>query len=156
MPAAAKNFQDVLVVVSPEDYVTVLAQLDRPTGPSRDFRFALARKAFAHTGAYDTAIASELATVRADETGFRRAIGSQGRVVLDAADLTPQSLNLTLRKIRDLRYGENPHQKAAWYADDPPSALGAAQVLQGKELSYTNLLDLDAAARIVLEFEEPV
>jgi len=57
--------------------------------------------------------------------------------------------------VRDLRYGENPHQPAAWYAEEPPTALGAAAFLQGKELSYTNLLDLDAAARIVLEFTEP-
>ena len=57
--------------------------------------------------------------------------------------------------MRDLRYGENPHQTAAWYAEEPPTGLGAATVLQGKELSYTNLLDLDAAARIVLEFSEP-
>jgi phosphoribosylaminoimidazolecarboxamide formyltransferase/IMP cyclohydrolase len=151
--AAAKNFQDVLVVVSPEDYPAVLEQLDRPTGPSRDFRFELARKAFAHTGAYDTAIASELATVVTDDRGFRRQFRSGGPVLLDPPN--PQTLTLALRKIRDLRYGENPHQKAAWYAEDPPSALGAAQVLQGKELSYTNLLDLDAAARIVLEFDEP-
>ena len=143
--AAAKNFQDVLVVVSPDDYGAVLEQIDRPTGPSPEFRFDLARKAFAHTGAYDVAIASELAAVRADENGFRR----------DAPDVTPLTLNLALRKVRDLRYGENPHQKAAWYGEDPPSALGAAEVLQGKELSYTNLLDLDAAARIVLEFDEP-
>jgi phosphoribosylaminoimidazolecarboxamide formyltransferase/IMP cyclohydrolase len=143
--AAAKNFQDVLVVVSPDDYRTVLEQVDRPTGPSPDFRFELARKAFAHTGAYDTAIASELATVTADENGFRRT----------STDVSQQIVSLALRKIRDLRYGENPHQQAAWYAEDPPSALGAAQVLQGKELSYTNLLDLDAAARIVLEFDEP-
>jgi phosphoribosylaminoimidazolecarboxamide formyltransferase/IMP cyclohydrolase len=60
-----------------------------------------------------------------------------------------------LRKIRDLRYGENPAQSAAWYAEEPPAGFGAAQVLQGKELSYTNLLDLDAATRIVLEFSEP-
>jgi phosphoribosylaminoimidazolecarboxamide formyltransferase/IMP cyclohydrolase len=143
--AAAKNFQDVLVVVSPADYGAALEQLDRPTGPSRDFRFELARKAFAHTGAYDTAIASELATVTVDEKGFRRT----------ATHLSPQTVNLALQKIRDLRYGENPHQKAVWYGEDPPSALGAAEVLQGKELSYTNLLDLDAAARIVLEFDEP-
>jgi phosphoribosylaminoimidazolecarboxamide formyltransferase / IMP cyclohydrolase len=151
--AAAKNFQDVLVVVSPNDYGAVLEQIDRPTGPTADFRFELARKAFAHTGAYDTSIASELATVTARENGFRRARG--GRVLSDPPDPTPQTLNLSLRKLRDLRYGENPHQKAAWYGEDPPSALGAAEVLQGKELSYTNLLDLDAAARIVLEFDEP-
>ena len=171
--AAAKNFQDVLVVVSADDYAAVLEQLDRPTGPSRDFRFELARKALAHTAAYDTAIAAELANVTADQDGFRRAIHGGERVVSasakatadrrsaeregwsDPPDLSPQTVNLALRKIRDLRYGENPHQKATWYAEDPPSALGAAQVLQGKELSYTNLLDLDAAARIVLEFDEP-
>jgi phosphoribosylaminoimidazolecarboxamide formyltransferase/IMP cyclohydrolase len=145
--AAAKNFQDVLVVVSPDDYGAVLEQIDRPAGPSADFRFGLAQKAFAHTGAYDTAIASELATVTADGKGFRR--------VAPASSSSPPTVSLALRKIRDLRYGENPHQKAAWYAEDPPSALGAAEVLQGKELSYTNLLDLDAAARIVLEFDEP-
>jgi phosphoribosylaminoimidazolecarboxamide formyltransferase/IMP cyclohydrolase len=145
--AAAKNFQDVLVVVSADDYGAVLEQLDRPHGPSRDFRFELARKAFAHTGSYDTAIATELATVTADEKGFQR-------IATDPSPQT-QTVNLALRKIRDLRYGENPHQKAAWYAEDPPSALGASQVIQGKELSYTNLLDLDAAARIVLEFDEP-
>jgi phosphoribosylaminoimidazolecarboxamide formyltransferase / IMP cyclohydrolase len=167
--AAAKNFQDVLVVVSPDDYGAVLEQLDRPGGPSREFRFELARKAFAHTGSYDTAIASTLAAVVADEDGFRREIGTGGRVLSTSAKATagaeregrsdppdpPQTVNLALHKIRDLRYGENPHQKAAWYAGEPPAALGNAQVLQGKELSYTNLLDLDAAARIVLEFEEP-
>jgi phosphoribosylaminoimidazolecarboxamide formyltransferase/IMP cyclohydrolase len=150
--AAAKNFQDVLVVVSPADYDAVLEQLDRATGPSRQFRFELARKAFAHTGSYDIAIASTLAEVAADESGFRR---GGGAVRVDPADPTPATINLMLRKVRDLRYGENPHQKAAWYAEEPPAALGDAQVLQGKELSYTNLLDLDAAARIVLEFDEP-
>ena len=142
--AAAKNFQDVLVVVSPEDYTAVLAELDRPTGVARAFRFELARKAFAHTGSYDTAIASTLGTVSADGDGFRR-----------QTDRGPDIMNLALRKVRDLRYGENPHQTAAWYAEDPGVALGVATVLQGKELSYTNLLDVDAAARIVLEFDEP-
>ena len=62
---------------------------------------------------------------------------------------------MALQKVQDLRYGENPHQASAWYAEEPRTALGDAAVLQGKELSYTNLLDLDAAARIVLEFDEP-
>ena len=143
--AAAKNFQDVLVVVSPVDYGAVLEQLDRAGGPARDFRFDLARKAFRHTGSYDTAIASTLATITADDAGFHR----------PAQDAAPAVLTLALRKLRDLRYGENPHQKAAWYAEEPATGLGDAHVLQGKELSYTNLLDLDAAARIVLEFGEP-
>jgi phosphoribosylaminoimidazolecarboxamide formyltransferase/IMP cyclohydrolase len=142
--AAAKNFQDVLVVVAPDDYDAVLDQLDRDGGPLLEFRFELARKAFAHTGSYDMAIASTLATVVADGSGFRR-----------HTDVSPQTIHLALRKIRDLRYGENPHQKAEWYAEPAGAALGNAQVLQGKELSYTNLLDLDAAARIVLEFHEP-
>ena len=146
--AAAKNFQDVLVVVSPSDYPAVLEQLDRPGGPSLAFRFDLARKAFAHTGGYDTAIASTLATVTATDDGFSRA-------ALPGTDEWPASLSINLRKVRNLRYGENPHQNAAWYSAEPASGLGAANVLQGKELSYTNLLDLDAAARIVLEFSEP-
>jgi phosphoribosylaminoimidazolecarboxamide formyltransferase/IMP cyclohydrolase len=143
--AAAKNFQDVLVVVSPADYSAVLVELDRPDGPSPQFRFELARKAFEHTGRYDTAIASTLATVTTGPGGFTRSASNGAPAVL-----TPR-----LTKIRDLRYGENPHQPAAWYAEDPPRGLGAATVLQGKELSYTNLLDLDAAARLVLEFDEP-
>ena len=147
--AAAKNFRDVLVVVSPDDYAGVLDALDRPGGPTSEFRFDLARKAFAHTGSYDTAIASTLATIVVEGDAFRRppSVGASGGA---AAALT-----LDLRKVRDLRYGENPHQTAAWYAERPAAGLGAAQVLQGKELSYTNLLDLDAAARIVLEFDAP-
>jgi phosphoribosylaminoimidazolecarboxamide formyltransferase/IMP cyclohydrolase len=143
--AAAKNFSDVLVIVSPSDYGRALEELDRAGGPRPEFRFELARKAFAHTAAYDSAIAATLAAVEANGHGFTR----------HAETVLPARLALGLTKIRDLRYGENPHQSAAWYAADPPSALGAAQVLQGKELSFTNLLDLNAAARIVLEFEEP-
>ena len=143
--AAAKNFQDVLVVVSPSDYAATLAQIDRPGGPTPAFRFELARKAFAHTASYDTAIAATLAEIAADDNGFARTPPTGA----------PASLNLLLRKVRDLRYGENPHQEAAWYAEEPGMGLGAADVLQGRELSYTNLLDLDAALRIVLEFSEP-
>jgi len=144
---AAKNFQDVLVVVSPTDYGAVLAELDRPQGPSPVFRFDLARKAFAHTAAYDAAIACALDEVSVTGGEFmRRAAGASG---------APPTLTLALQKISDLRYGENPHQTASWYAESPPVAFGDVRVLQGKELSYTNLLDLDAAARIVLEFSEP-
>ncbi len=143
--AAAKNFRDVVVVVAPADYPGVLQQLDRAGGPSTEFRFDLARKAFTHTARYDTAIASTLNTVTPGAGGFTR----------DPNAGMAATLLLPLRKVRDLRYGENPHQAAAWYAEESPVGLGAAEVLQGKELSYTNLLDLDAAARIVLEFEEP-
>ena len=140
--AAAKNFLDVLVVVSPADYHAVLAQLDAPQGPTREFRFDLACKAFAHTGSYDTAIASTLSHVTVEGDTFVR--GSGG---------LPSALTIGLRKVRDLRYGENPHQKAAFY--EGFGAHPGYRVLQGKELSYTNLLDLDAAARIVAEFTEP-
>jgi len=145
--AAAKNFRDVLVVVNPGDYPSVLEALDVADGPSQAFRFSLAQRAFAHTGAYDTAIASTLGEYHAEGASFERPAPS-GLV-------TPGHLVIEAPKLRDLRYGENPHQAAAWYATSPATGLGQPQVLQGKELSFTNLLDLDAAARIVLEFEEP-
>jgi len=144
--AAAKNFRDVLIVVSPDDYGAVVESLDHEGGPPLSFRFELARKAFAHTAAYDGAIASTLEAIAIDPAGVanrsRSAPVGAGRLVLAAP------------KIRDLRYGENPHQPSAWYATST-YGLGGASVLQGKELSYTNLLDLDSAARIVAEFSEP-
>ena len=144
--SAAKNFHDVVVVVDPADYSRVLAGLEQPGGVSGELRFELAKKAFAHTAAYDTAIAGTLAEF--DATG-----GSVTRGAV--ASVTPAQLTLTLRKIKELRYGENPHQPAAWYATGGDLGLGDANVLQGKELSFTNLLDLDSAARISLEFTEP-
>jgi phosphoribosylaminoimidazolecarboxamide formyltransferase/IMP cyclohydrolase len=144
--SAAKNFQDVLVIVDPVDYQHALAELEQPGGPSMDFRFELARKAFAHTAAYDAAIAGTLGEFHPAERGFERTL---------EPPVTPSRLALNLHKIKELRYGENPHQPAAWYAIDHGFGLGAAQVLQGKELSFTNLLDLDSAARIALEFTEP-
>ena len=76
------------------------------------------------------------------------------RAAADPDGLSP-SLSVSLDRVRVLRYGENPHQRAAWYAESPARGFGAVQIRQGKELSYTNLLDLDAAARLVLEFDEP-
>jgi phosphoribosylaminoimidazolecarboxamide formyltransferase/IMP cyclohydrolase len=144
--SAAKNFQDVLVVVDPADYGPVLAELARVSGPSKEFRFDLARKAFAHTAAYDSAISGTLSEFAAGGSGFAR----PGQPAAP-----PPRIALNLKKIKDLRYGENPHQRAAWYGADQAFGLGAADVLQGKELSFTNLLDLDSAARIALEFAEP-
>jgi phosphoribosylaminoimidazolecarboxamide formyltransferase / IMP cyclohydrolase len=144
--AAAKNFRDVLIVVSPKDYGSVIGELDREGGPTPAFRFELARRAFEHTGAYDTAIASTLATITVEGNEFS---GPRSRAA------SPDRLRIEAGKLRDLRYGENPHQPAAWYALEPAAGLGAPAILQGKELSFTNLLDLDAAARIVLEFDEP-
>src|SRR5207248_5744962 len=166
--AAAKNFRDVLVVVDPGDYPTLLEALDET--PRLAFRYELMRKALAHTGAYDTAISATLATIDLNGDTFeRRGTGHDG---------LGTRLDLVLTKIRDLRYGENPHQRAAWYRPsdvgssdvgsgrsdvgsgfsriaETAGGFGDATILQGKELSYTNLLDLDAAARIVLDFSEP-
>jgi phosphoribosylaminoimidazolecarboxamide formyltransferase/IMP cyclohydrolase len=134
--AAAKNFRDVLVVVDPVDYTRVLEELARDGGPSLEFRFELMRKAFAHTAQYDTTIALTMQAVEVDGGAMSR---------------HPVSLQ---HERRDLRYGENPHQKAVWMP--VPQSFGARwKVHQGKELSFTNLLDLDAATRIALEFTEP-
>jgi phosphoribosylaminoimidazolecarboxamide formyltransferase / IMP cyclohydrolase len=129
--AAAKNFRDVLIVVDPDDYPRVLAELQSASGPSAGLRYALMQRAFTHTAHYDDVIAKTMADRDA----------ASGRAPRD-----PQR--------RELRYGENPHQKA--YALEPHfRRVPAWQVHQGKELSYTNLLDLDAAVRIVSEFIEP-
>jgi len=159
--AAAKNFRDVLVVVEPEDYDRVLAALASASGPSLALRFDLARRAFAHTAAYDRMIACTLDDVRvragADGETFERDVAPAGRP--EGGTGLPEAWRPDLVKIRDLRYGENPHQSGAWYAPAGRSSSGAgfgsAVVHQGKELSFTNLLDLDAAARIALEFPEP-
>jgi phosphoribosylaminoimidazolecarboxamide formyltransferase / IMP cyclohydrolase len=140
--AAAKNFGDVLVVVSPSDYDAVIEELDRPGGPSPAFRFEMAKRAFAHTAEYDAAIAAELENVRPDDAGFART---------ERPSAMPARLALAAAKSRDLRYGENPHQPASWYR---PATGGRLDVLQGKALSFTNLLDLDSAARIAWEFDE--
>ncbi len=145
--AAAKNFRDVLVVVSPADYPAVLEALDQAGGAPLALRLALAQQAFMHTALYDAAIATEL----------RRVVVADGRLgrVAQAPETLGSHAAIGLRKLRDLRYGENPHQAAAWYAPETAQAGDLPAVLQGKELSFTNLLDVDAAARIVSEFTEP-
>jgi phosphoribosylaminoimidazolecarboxamide formyltransferase/IMP cyclohydrolase len=140
--SAAKNHERVAVVVDPADYAAVLAELDESGEVSDGTRFRLARKAFAHTASYDGAIASHL-----------------GRIDAPGAALAdfPETLHVSGLRARALRYGENPHQKAAFYALEGTAgpSLARAQVLQGKELSYNNLLDLDAAMRICAEFSAP-
>ena len=135
--AAAKNFRDVLVVVDPSDYPRVLEELRRAGGPSIEFRFELMKKAFAHTATYDRTIARAMDLV--DPSG---------------GAMTRRAEPPAAGERRPLRYGENPHQKATWLLP-PPGSDPQWQVHQGKELSYTNLLDLDAALRITLEFTEP-
>ncbi len=139
--SAAKNHADVAVLVDPADYRQVLDEL-RATGKvSAATRFALATKAFAHTAAYDGAIASYLSSL--DAAGARGAF--------------PRVLCLQFEKLQDMRYGENPHQAAAFYRDAQPVAGGIAgyRQLQGKELSYNNVADADAAWECVKSFTEP-
>lgn len=138
--AAGKNFRDVLVVVDPADYPKVLEELGRDGGPSLDFRFGLMKKAFMHTGQYDGMIAMTMMHV--DVAG-----GAMTR-------RQPKAPMHQHVQPRDLRYGENPHQKASWMPV-PEQFNRGWEVHQGKELSYTNLLDLDAALRIAIEFTEP-
>ena len=156
--AAAKNFRDVLVVVDPADYGAVLDALNSAGGASLAFRFELAQRAFAHTAAYDRMIAATLAGIRVDGESFHRSVATPDTASPGATDdhvkPLPDLWAPRAKKIRDLRYGENPHQIGAWYAE-ATTGFGDAVVHQGKELSFTNLLDLDAAARLALEFDEP-
>jgi phosphoribosylaminoimidazolecarboxamide formyltransferase/IMP cyclohydrolase len=138
--AAAKNHANVTVLVDPHDYAGVLAEIDATGDTSIDTRSQLAAKAFAHTARYDTIIASYL----------------QQRQDFADADF-PDQLALYFDKRQDLRYGENPHQRAAFYRD--PHAHGgsvsSARTLQGKELSYNNLIDADTAIECVRSFAQP-
>jgi len=153
--SAAKNHERVTVVVDPADYEGVVAELrdKREVSPTR--RLALARKAFAHTAAYDTAIAAYLSSI--DDTA------ATAREQAPARRELPDTLGMQWRRLYELRYGENPHQRAAFYADaSSPLAASAnrptiatAEVLGGKQLSYNNILDLDAALGLCLEFTEP-
>ena len=160
--AAAKNHARVAVVVEPGDYAAVLAALDAEGGGlSARTRRHLARKAFAHTAAYDAAIAAYLTAQPEDEPEDE----DDAAPGVDAADadVFPPSLTVSWRRSRVLRYGENPHQQAAFYADaalplarrGARPSLAAAEVLQGKELSYNNILDLDAALACCLELSAP-
>jgi len=139
--AAGKNFRDVMVVVDPGDYPKVLAEIARPGGPSIEFKFRLMKKAFAHTAEFDSLISQTLESIAFHENDFVRG----GGVLSTSSAVEVES--------KKLRYGENPHQGAGWTPFPPQMANW--QVHQGKELSYTNLLDLDAALRIALEFTEP-
>jgi phosphoribosylaminoimidazolecarboxamide formyltransferase/IMP cyclohydrolase len=140
--AAAKNFQDVAVVTSPEDYADVLSGLEHGNGAlDRNKLFRLAQKAFLLTARYDSMIAQYLSTV-----GGERSTPHSG---------FPPNIFMDFEKISDLRYGENPHQQAAFYrwGGQPPFGLGAAQQLQGKELSYNNIVDVEAAWNLAREFD---
>jgi phosphoribosylaminoimidazolecarboxamide formyltransferase/IMP cyclohydrolase len=143
--SAAKNFQDVAIVTSPSDYDQIAEELSQSGGElSLDTRWRLAQKAFATTAAYDAAIASTLERV-----------SSNGRFAFHEPAGFPQNLRLSFAKAMDLRYGENPHQKAALYSDGSGRGVANGRQLQGKELSYNNIVDLQAAWDLAQEFEEP-
>src|SRR5205823_609944 len=135
--AAAKNYGDVVVLVDPADYDPTLAAL-RNGGVPAEHRRRLAARAFQHVASYDTQVASYL---RGDE------------------DALPDELTIAMRKAEDLRYGENPHQRAAFYVQTPSvgvsSTLAGGRQLHGKALSYVNLLDIDAALACVRDFGAP-
>jgi phosphoribosylaminoimidazolecarboxamide formyltransferase / IMP cyclohydrolase len=146
--SAAKNFQDVAIVTSPADYDGIAGELERGNGQlSLATKWRLAQKAFASTAAYDSAIASTLERVSLENNSFQ--LQPEGATF-------PQTLRLTFQKTLDLRYGENPHQKAAMYSDGSNVGVANGRQLQGKELSYNNIVDLQAAWDLAQEFDEPV
>ncbi|MGS0765358.1 bifunctional phosphoribosylaminoimidazolecarboxamide formyltransferase/IMP cyclohydrolase [Syntrophomonas curvata] len=133
--SAAKNHRDVIIVVKPEHYTTILEELKKG-GVSREMRLKLALEAFSHTAAYDSMIASYLSR-------------------LNDSYLNDNFI-LAGEKVYELRYGENPHQKACFYRNmNPGSGLADARVLNGKELSYNNIIDTEAAWELVKEFSDP-
>ena len=141
--AAAKNHHDVTVVVDPADYVRVLDEMAAHDGAVSDAtRLALAKKVFAHTAQYDGAITNYLTSLASDGE-------TRGRF--------PERLNLYFEKAQEMRYGENPHQSAAFYRDrsPPPGTLASYVQLQGKALSYNNIADADAAWECVKTFDAP-
>jgi phosphoribosylaminoimidazolecarboxamide formyltransferase/IMP cyclohydrolase len=140
--AAAKNYRGVCVVVDPFDYERVLDRLKRKRGSlDEGFLFDMAKKAFAHTAWYDASISNYLYSL----------IDSGGNKEF------PGVFTWQWDKLQDLRYGENPHQKAAFYRDArfPVAGIGYAEQIQGKELSFNNIVDIDAAFSLALEFDEP-
>lgn len=139
--AAAKNYEDVVAVVDPQDYALIMEEMKAGAGClSLERKLALACKAFAHTARYDSLIATFLEGLAAEGDG-----------------LFPSVVNLRLEKVQDLRYGENPHQRGAFYSALPRKvgSLATAKKLSGKELSYNNIADLDAALCLIAEFTGP-
>ncbi|HEY6088142.1 MAG TPA: bifunctional phosphoribosylaminoimidazolecarboxamide formyltransferase/IMP cyclohydrolase [Burkholderiaceae bacterium] len=145
--AAAKNWQDVTVVIDPADYTLLLDEL-KSGGVQRTTKFRLAKKVFAHTAAYDGMISNYLSGLEAGSENAGAAIPVRGEY--------PEVFTLQLTKTQDMRYGENPHQSAAFYRDAraPRGLLAGWRQLQGKELSYNNIADADAAWECVKTFTE--
>jgi phosphoribosylaminoimidazolecarboxamide formyltransferase / IMP cyclohydrolase len=147
--SAAKNFRDVAILTSPEQYPAIAQEMAASGGElSLATRWQLAQKAFATTAAYDSAIAGALAGISLD--------GQQFQLPAASASGFPATLRFSLSKVMDLRYGENPHQRAALYSDGSATGIGNGRQLQGKELSYNNIVDLQAAWDLAQEFDETV
>jgi phosphoribosylaminoimidazolecarboxamide formyltransferase/IMP cyclohydrolase len=145
--SAAKNFESVTVVTDPGDYDRVAKELEQNRTTTLPLRLELARKVFATTSRYDGLITMELE--RLAEQGDRLQVAPRAKL--------PERVHISLRRKQQLRYGENPHQAAALYvlAGREVEGLAAAKQLQGKELSYNNYVDLEAARSLVAEFERP-
>lgn len=136
--SAAKNYQDVTVITNPEDYGVVLKELEENGEVSKDTKFRLMQAVFEHTANYDAMIANYIKNQRNDES-------------------LPEKLTLTYEKVQEMRYGENPHQKAALYKEigKCEGSLTTAKQLNGKELSFNNINDTNGALELLKEFEEP-
>jgi len=146
--SAAKNFQDVAIVTSPTDYDAIAQEMQSSGGSlSLATKWRLAQKAFATTAAYDSAIASTLERIAPTD---------REKFDLGGVEGFPETLRLSFHKAFDLRYGENPHQKAALYSDGSGKGIANGKPLQGKELSYNNIVDLQAAWDLAQEFDETV
>jgi phosphoribosylaminoimidazolecarboxamide formyltransferase/IMP cyclohydrolase len=145
--SAAKNFESVTVVVDPADFARVAGEIESAGETKLATRLDLARKVFAATSRYDGLITTEL----------ERLSSTSGQVALEAKSVLPERVHIALRRQQELRYGENPHQAAALYAPAgrAPEGLAAAKQLQGKELSYNNFVDLEAARSLAAEFKNP-
>jgi phosphoribosylaminoimidazolecarboxamide formyltransferase/IMP cyclohydrolase len=148
--SAAKNFQSVGVVTDPSDYAAIATELRDKGELSLGTRLNLARKAYARTARYDGEIATELERLSVSD-------GAAGGIVIGALGKLPQRMHIALERRQAMRYGENPHQAAALYipAGHPAAGLAGAKQLQGKELSYNNLVDLDSAWALAKEFHRP-
>ena len=145
--SAAKNFESVTVVCDPADFERVGKELESAGDTTLATRLELARKVFATTSRYDGMITGEM----------ERLAAADGQVMLKAKPALPERVHVALRKQQELRYGENPHQAAALYVPPgrAPEGLAAAKQLQGKELSYNNFVDLEAARSLAAEFKNP-
>ena len=152
--AASKNFDHVAPICDPEDYAPVLEELQNRGALSQETRWRLAAKAFGHTAHYDAMISRHFRHEVLDDISNLKSGVKITTPIQNEASLFPSELTLGLKKLNDLRYGENPHQKASLYQETGVRAWGIvhAEKLQGKELSFNNYLDLDAAWNIVNAF----